>query len=79
MTKLSDVKYISGVLVAIGANGEWVKFVISPSEWVMDRTHMMSILACRIDQEIQRKREEFKASVAMKVAQLKSGPKEDLP
>jgi hypothetical protein len=61
------------VLVAIGSNGEGVTLTISPAEWITDRTHMLSIVAHRIDQEMQR------AGEAMKAAQYKAGPKGVLP
>lgn len=61
------------VLVAIGSNGEGVTLTISPGEWITDRTHMLSIIAHRIDQEMQR------AGEAMKAAQYKAGPKGVLP
>ncbi len=60
------------VTVAIGSNGEGVTLTISPAEWITDRTHMMSIIAHRIDQEMQRAREAVDAA-------RKAGPKGKLP
>jgi hypothetical protein len=61
------------VLVAIGSNGEGVTLTISPGEWITDRQHMLSIIAHRIDQEMQR------AGEALRAAQFKAGPKGVLP
>jgi hypothetical protein len=68
-----QIRTTDRVTVAIGSNGEGVTLTISPGEWITDRTHMLSIIAHRVDQEMQR------ASEAMKAAQFKATPKGALP